>query len=253
LVYTHGICENEGEPDARAGCAVIYKRSLKGADMRFVPAGTYDLDGTCFFRLENVSARVAKIAPTDLWLYNPGEVEPSSIRAELRAVVFALEKMNYASGDSFTNSEVRRYWQKSKPSRLVIATVSEYVVQGMTQMCRVWETKGWKYEGEPIRDQDLWLLAIQAVRALKEWCSVDVLFWQITHFQNVADGTAHYACRMPDREKWGVPAPGGALALVDTSQMRREDSINTLRLPGDVTDLPPYLGPSFRNVDAMTD
>ncbi|KAJ5190896.1 uncharacterized protein N7498_009881 [Penicillium cinerascens] len=99
LIYTDGSCLNNGEANAVAGCSFVFKPLVQAGGVN-----------SCRFPLE-------REGPT-------GELHPqTSNRAELRAVIAALRF---------------RYWPGEGFDRLVIATDSEYVVEGITSWIRGW-------------------------------------------------------------------------------------------------------------------
>ncbi len=58
-----------------------------------------------------------------------------------------------------------------EPCKVKIVTDSKYVLQGMTEWVEGWQRRGWKNaEKKPVKNVDLWLELIQAVRPHKiEW------------------------------------------------------------------------------------
>jgi ribonuclease HI len=146
LIYTDGACLNNGQPNPTAGCAFVFHppQALPSKPQQAVV-------GTIAFRLENHG-------PT-------GTPQPqTSNRAELRAVIAALQF---------------RVWVGEGWKRLVIATDSEYVVNGATKWARDWERKGWvTAKKEPVKNRDLWELLLREVRKHAEM-GLAVLFWRI--------------------------------------------------------------------------
>lgn len=66
----------------------------------------------------------------------------SSNRAELRAIIAAL---------------TLRHWPGEGFQTVVIATDSEYVVDGATKWVKTWTQNGWKTaKKEPVKNKDLW-------------------------------------------------------------------------------------------------
>lgn len=116
LIYTDGACLNNGGANPKAGCAFVYRS----------PAP--QVVGHKAFRLENEG-------PT-------GKQHPqTSNRAELRAVIAAL-RFRFWTGEGFNS--------------LVIATDSEYVVEGATKWVRTWLQNGWKTRlGASVKNKDL--------------------------------------------------------------------------------------------------
>ena len=110
----------------------------------------------CTFRLENKG-------PT-------GEVyKPTSNRAELRAVIAALRY---------------RAWDGEGFRSIVIATDSDYVVNGATRWVRSWLKKGWKTSiGAPVKNKDLWQVLLGEAERWSER-GVKIQFWWIPRYLN---------------------------------------------------------------------
>jgi len=145
LIFTDGACLNNGQSNPSAGCAFIFHPITTTTPP--LPA----VDGTLSFRLENKGPTGADSAQT-------------SNRAELRAVIAALQF---------------RIWVGEGWDRLVIATDSEYVVNGATEWVQGWERKGWvTAKKEPVKNRDLWELLLREIRTHKGR-GLDVVFWRI--------------------------------------------------------------------------
>jgi ribonuclease HI len=149
LIYTDGACLDNGRENPRGGCAFFFKPPVPPTI-----SGYYD------FRLENKG-------PT-------GEPHPqTSNRAELRAAIAVLR---FAS------------WTNEGFKTLVIATDSEYVVEGATNWVRGWLRRGWRTSaGALVKNKDLWQVLLGEA---ERWSlrGLDVRFWQIPREQNtVAD------------------------------------------------------------------
>jgi ribonuclease HI len=70
------------------------------------------------------------------------EHEPTSDRAAIRAALAALQM---------------RFWEAEGFHRIVIAMVSDYVIDGVTKESLEWKKNGWKTaNGESIKNRDLW-------------------------------------------------------------------------------------------------
>lgn len=153
LVYTDGACANNGQPSATAGCAFVFRPS----------SSTASINGTVSFPLE-------KQGPSGV-IY-----PPTSNRAELRAVIAALQF---------------RAWHGEGWTELVIATDSEYVVSGATAWIRGWLRTGWMTgKKTPVKNRDLWELLLQRIEDLP----LRVLFWRIPRDWNrLADAGAKAA------------------------------------------------------------
>ena len=129
------------------------------------------MNGTFFFRLEDVG-------PTGWPEY------PTSSRAELRAVVAAL---NYVRNDTPKSGNLcsgLEFWGPRDSAKLVIVTDSSYAVDGATKWTRTWEENGWrKSGGEPVKNRDLWELLLQRVRLLQSTRCTKILFWHVPRSQ----------------------------------------------------------------------
>ncbi|KAE8132728.1 ribonuclease H-like domain-containing protein [Aspergillus pseudotamarii] len=156
LIYTDGACLDNGRANPRAGCSFVFK-----------PSTTQSRDaGYVRFPLENQG-------PT-------GEAhQQTSNRAELRAVIAAL-RFRFWTGEGFNN--------------LVIATDSEYVVEGVTSWVRGWIRRGWKTSiGAAVKNRDLWECLLGEI---ERWDSngMKVKFWRIPRDWNTdADYHARHA------------------------------------------------------------
>ncbi|KAK2058086.1 ribonuclease H-like protein [Colletotrichum caudatum] len=155
LIYTDGVCSNNGAADARGGCAIVFK-----------PSGPDGQGGSVAFQLEDRGP-------------DGEEYRHSSNRAELRAVVAALRF---------------RRWHDEGFKSLVIATDSSYVVDGATDWIRAWVEKGWRLpSGDPVKNRDLWEALLLDVEHLHDR-GVSVRFWRIPREHNhLADTEAKRA------------------------------------------------------------
>lgn len=159
LIYTDGLCLDNGKPTARAGRAFIFR----SADDKY--------NGACTFKLEQKG-------PT-------GETCPqTSNRAELRAVIAALQY---------------RTWVGERWTSLVIATDSEYVVKGTTVWVSNWLKNGWRTStGKPVVNRDLWELLLQEIGSYEEG-ALRIRLWRIPRSLNVeADGRAKEAAGLDE-------------------------------------------------------
>lgn len=156
------------------------------------------MHGSYFFRLEDRGPK--------------GTTErATTIRAELRAVTAALGAIRpeYLCLDT-------------GGTKIVVATASNYVVDGVTKWCKAWENNGWTLgTGAPVENQDLWELLLKRVRMLKSYptrCKI-VAFWNIPREWNTgAERVASFAATLPARSTFGFPV-GGMPVLVDPSQL----------------------------------
>ena len=160
LIYTDGCCLNNGKDFAKAGCAFFFRPSAA------------EVKGYVSFRLEHTGPS--------------GQSHPqTSNRAELRAVIAALQF---------------RRWDGEGFRRLVIATDSEYVVEGATVRVKKWKTNGWRTATKaPVKNRDLWEFLMEQI-AVANHRGVHVSFWRIPREQNVdADAAAKAVANDPDR------------------------------------------------------
>ncbi|KAK6956617.1 hypothetical protein Daesc_001896 [Daldinia eschscholtzii] len=171
LIFTDGACLNNGQPDPRAGWAMFH-----GPGLETKPAVS--------------SGRVEKKGP-----FGDDGIQ-SSNRAELRAVIAALGFRHWV-GEGFTT--------------LVIATDSEYVVEGSTKWVRTWTRNNWKTNaGGTVKNQDLWKFLLGEFERWEEE-GLTIKFWRIPRdWNNTADAAAKEAAsryEAPDRwtEVIGLP------------------------------------------------
>lgn len=119
---TDGACLNNGQANPRAGWAFVQGLSLEGEPLV-------------------VSGRLEQQGP-----WGDDGLQTSN-RAELRAVIAALRF---------------RHWPGEGFRRIVIATDSEYIVDGSTQWARTWVRNNWRTTGRmgdgyaSVKNKDLW-------------------------------------------------------------------------------------------------
>ncbi|KAJ5736211.1 ribonuclease H-like protein [Penicillium malachiteum] len=146
ILYTDGACLNNGAPNARAGCAFVFGKAEQNS-----------YEPTCArFPLENKG-------PT-------GEYHrQTSNRAELRAVLAASRFCD---------------WRVGRFNRMVIATDSEYVVEGITTGLRNWIPRGWRLnDGSPVMNQDLWACLLGEVERWHTY-GMKMEFWRVSRLEN---------------------------------------------------------------------
>lgn len=168
LIYTDGACLDNGNTGAKGGCAFVFRPTIQG-----VP-------GCCSFALETVGPTGEKHRQT-------------SNRAELRAAIGALKF---------------RAWDGEGFKKVVIATDSVYVVNGITEWVRGWLRRDWhSSRGQPVKNKDLW----QALLGEAErWSDrgVTLEFWRIPRQLNAeADKAAKDAAA-------NKPAPGQQMKML---------------------------------------
>ncbi|KXX78110.1 Ribonuclease H [Madurella mycetomatis] len=108
----------------------------------------------------------------------------TSNRAELRAVIAALRF---------------RFWPGEGFHTLVVATDSEYVVEGSTNWAKTWVENGWtKRGGAGVKNKDLWEALLGEIERYKDE-GMAVEFWRIPRVWNtVADIAAKEAAAEVD-------------------------------------------------------
>lgn len=104
-----------------------------------------------------------------------GQDPETSNRAELRAAIVALGL---------------RAWNGEGFDKVVLACDSEYVVKGISEWVRNWQSNGWRTaRGTPVENRDLWEMLLAALRE-QDKRGVMVQFWLIPREQNEADAYA---------------------------------------------------------------
>ncbi|KAH8434437.1 putative ribonuclease H1 [Aspergillus melleus] len=154
LIYTDGACLDNGGPNSRAGWSFVFKPC------------TENRPGYVRQPLENKGPS--------------GEAHgQTSNRAELRAVIAALGFWA---------------WPGEGCNSLVIATDSEYVVEGVTSWVRGWVRRGWMTRmGAAVKNRDLWERLLGEIERWPEH-GLDIAFWRIPREWNTdADYHARHA------------------------------------------------------------
>ncbi|KAI8234272.1 Ribonuclease H [Colletotrichum sp. SAR 10_99] len=140
LIYTDGACLDNGAAKARGGCAFVFK-----------PPHSEKQSGVVSLRLEDRGP--------------DGEIQHTSNRAELRAVIAALRFREWYDDEGFKS--------------VVIATDSTYVVNGATDWVRAWMRKDWHLStGGRVKNRDLWETLLLRVEQLHV-AGTRVRFWRI--------------------------------------------------------------------------
>jgi ribonuclease HI len=133
-----------------------------------------------------------------------GQMHPQeSNRAHIRAAIAALQC---------------REWREEGWSSVVIASDSEYLVEGITNWVEIWQETGWRTsrdtgnsrEGNAVANQDLWELLLQEVSEASAR-GLEVKFWLIVHALNKeAQAEARLAAEMLKEEEsfWRIPYAG---------------------------------------------
>lgn len=88
-------------------------------------------------------------------------------------------------------------WYKEGFASVVIATSSEYVVNGISRLVKKWEEDGWvlargKGKKKEVANKDVWLELVRRVREVEK-CGVEVRFWFVPKGWNEAVGFAREA------------------------------------------------------------
>lgn len=173
LIYTDGACLNNGHADPKAGWA--FWHGCQSAGEPLVASG-----------------RLEKKGPFG------DDGAQTSNRAELRAIIAALRF---------------RHWPGEGFHTLVVATDSEYAVEGATKWAKTWVKNGWKRRTDrrwdDVKNRDLWEALLGEVERYKSDGMV-VEFWRIPREWNtVADAAAKGAAAKVDvpnewRELYGI-------------------------------------------------
>ncbi|KAK8024325.1 ribonuclease H-like domain-containing protein [Apiospora rasikravindrae] len=165
LLFTDGACLNNGQANPKAGWAFVHHAGTGPSDPPGVAEGRLESQGP----------------------FGDDAIQ-SSNRAELRAVIAALRFRHWA-GENFHTA--------------VIATDSEYVVEGSTAWARTWIRNGWLTSSrQPVKNKDLWEMLLGEVERWKE-AGMDIQFWRIPREWNtVADAAAKKAAEGRDVDKW---------------------------------------------------
>jgi ribonuclease HI len=117
-----------------------------------------------------VALRLERGGPT-------GQAYPQeSNRAHTRAAILALQC---------------RQWRDEGWSSVVIASDSEYLVEGITNWVEIWQANGWRTsrdtgdspEGDAVANQDMWETLLQEVSELSAQ-GLEVKFWLIVQGLN---------------------------------------------------------------------
>ncbi|RXW16102.1 hypothetical protein EST38_g9743 [Candolleomyces aberdarensis] len=110
----------------------------------------------------------------------------TSNRAELRAAIIALG-LRFWTGEGFDN--------------IIIATDSEYMVQGICERIHKWRGNGWRTStGAAVKNRVLWEALLAKLREFEQnGCHVQ--FWLIPRAWNEADKYAKEAAATPDEER----------------------------------------------------
>jgi len=133
---------------------------------------------SCVFKPTGLEPSESRSAALRLERRGPtGQIHPQEInRAHIRAAIVALQC---------------RQWREEGWSSVVIASDSEYLVEGITDWVEIWQENGWRTsrdtgdsrEGGAVANQDLWEILLQEVSE----CSargLEVKFWLIVHALN---------------------------------------------------------------------
>lgn len=154
LIFTDGACLSNGQAEPRAGWAII-----DGEDARGEP--------------EKLAGRLEKRGP-----FNAPCVQTNN-RAELRAVLAALRS---------------HFWPSEGFHTVVVATDSEYVVEGATTWACEWVCNAWRKNAyADVKNRDLWEALLGEVEEYKGR-GLTVKLWRIPRAWNAdADAAAKEA------------------------------------------------------------
>lgn len=182
LLYTSASCPNQHDAlDATtcsAACAGIFK-----------PTGLHpSVSPAICLRLEHRGPK-------------GGFHMQESNRAHLRAAIAALQY---------------RPWDSEGWSRVVIASDSEYLVEGITNWVEIWQSNGWitadeagyGREGDPVANRDFWEQLIWEIQE-RSRRGIEVKFWLILHAQNLeAHAEARFGAEALKAEEYFTPLRG---------------------------------------------
>lgn len=169
LIMTDGACLNNGQANPKAGWAFFQGLNTEGQPLV-------------------VSGRLERQGP-----WGDDDIQ-SSNRAELRAVIAALRF---------------RHWPGEGFSTVVIATDSEYVVEGSTRWAKTWVQNNWRTKGitgnggANVKNKDLWeMLLGECEKAHRRGLAIQ--FWKIPRDWNaLADqGAKNAAAAEETPVKW---------------------------------------------------
>lgn len=165
LLYTDGACLNNGQANPKAGWAFVHHAGPSPGDPANFGQGRLEAKGPF-----------------------GDDGAQSSSRAELRAAIAALQF---------------RHWAGERFHTAVIATDSEYVVEGATAWAKKWARNGWETNRRaPVRNSDMWQMLLGEVERWQDE-GMDVQFWRIPREWNAAaDAAAKKAAEGPDRDEW---------------------------------------------------
>ncbi|KAK6221388.1 hypothetical protein LQW54_001489 [Pestalotiopsis sp. IQ-011] len=150
LVFTDGACLNNGQENPKAGCGVNHG------------PGTAGVPSLWTGRLESQGPFGDASAQT-------------SNRAELRAVIAALRSYD---------------WRRHRYHTIVIATDSEYAVDGATKWVKTWARGGWMTSGgKDVKNKDLWEMLLGDVDRWDRQ-GLTVHLWRIPREWNTAADAA---------------------------------------------------------------
>lgn len=157
LIHTDGACLNNGQPNPQAGWAFSHGLNPSG-------------------ELLFGSGRLEKKGP-----FGDDSIQTSN-RAELRAVIAALRF---------------RYWPGEGFHTFVIATDSEYVVEGSTNWAMSWIKNDWKKRvgrgWADVKNRDLWEVLLGEIERYRGQ-GMAVEFWRIPReWNSVVDAAAKEA------------------------------------------------------------
>jgi len=149
-VYVDGACRGNGQPGAKGAAAAVHERRWD-------------------------SHHYSELLPR--------QPQPTNQRAELRAVIMALELA------------VKRYQRLSKNPRinLMIFSDSTYVINCMTEWQFKWRENGWmKAAGQPLVNRDLIQRACDLEDYLEQNCDAKITYTWIPREDNM---TADQCCK----------------------------------------------------------
>ncbi|KAJ5725475.1 ribonuclease H-like domain-containing protein [Penicillium malachiteum] len=175
LIYTDGVYLDIEDEGPLFGCSIVYKGDARSARA---------LGETNF--IDNDYRNYSCFA---LEMRGPSGEDhtPTTQRAKLRAVIAALQFRNWDS-DGF--------------NKLVIATDSEYIVEGITTRVHAWAHQNWvTRDGFLVCHYDLWKCLVEELENARNRPNggLNVEFWHISPSWNTeANGHADFAARFDE-------------------------------------------------------
>ncbi|KAH7916647.1 ribonuclease H-like domain-containing protein [Hygrophoropsis aurantiaca] len=194
MVFTDGACSRNGQADACSGMGIAMGLDGEGEDQWALPIDdTVDPDG-----------------------------KRTSQRAELLAASEGLRRIceedreGLAKDFDKNRRNARRHGEDLRPTCLIIATDSQYVVKGMTEWLPHWKANGWRTSrgGRP-SNIDLFQKLDAEVDANERRHHVEIGFWHVNREHNqLADKLAKQGARVASQNSTVVERTGLAFEIL---------------------------------------